>query len=373
MYNLPTLYKFTNKGQIQQWTVVVDMHSFYTEEGIKDGKITRSKPTLCEGKNIGKANETTPEIQAAKEAQARWQKKVDSGYNEVLTDEKKFLEPMLAFEYSKYPINWEKEGGAYIQPKLDGLRCINDDNTQKSRKGKDWVSTPHLNQSQMCLDGELYTHEYKDNFNEILSLCKKTKPTEQDIRDSSAKVQLWVYDAPHVPGPFSSRYKALQDWHSNLSKEDQKKFILVPTFFVKSENDLKLAHEEFISRGFEGTIVRRSIWDYEFKRTKQLLKYKDWKDSEFEIIGYEEGTGNRAGMIGAFVLKHDTDPNKTFNCAFKMNEKELRDIWLNRDSFIGKMATVKYFNRTPMKTPNDPEGDKPRFGKIIKLDRESYE
>lgn len=370
---LPILYKFTSKGQAQQWAITVEGDSFFTEEGIVNGKITKSLPTKCQPKNVGRSNETTGEQQAMSEAKARWQKKLDKGYNETITDEKKFLEPMLAFEYAKYPINWEKEKMVYIQPKLDGLRCINDNFTQKSRNGKPWLSTPHLNQNELCLDGELYTHEYKEDFNTIVSLCKKQKPTEQDFKDSEAKVQLWVYDAPQVPGDYKARYEALAKWHANLSPEQQKHFVLVPTFWITTQRELEEYHERFLSEGYEGTIVRRLHSPYEFKRTKALLKYKDWKDDEFKIIGYKEGLGNRAGMVGAFLLQHDLDKNKTFESNVKASHEELKKIWQERDSYIGKMATVKYFNRTPVKFTGDPEGGKPRFGTIIKLDRASYE
>jgi hypothetical protein len=71
--------------------------SFWTEEGIKGGTLTTSLPTKCKSKNLGRSNETSPKQQAEAEAKAKWQKKIDGGYNEVLTKEKKFVEPMLAF------------------------------------------------------------------------------------------------------------------------------------------------------------------------------------------------------------------------------------------------------------------------------------
>lgn len=367
---LPILYKYTSKGQAQQWQIVVDGGSFYTQEGIVDGKITTSASTNCKPKNIGKANETTPSQQARLEAKAKWQKKVDSGYNEVLTDQKNFLAPMLAFEYSKYPIDWKKEVGVYVQPKLDGVRCINDDNTQMSRNGKPLVSTPHLNQTRMCLDGELYAHKFKDNFNEIMSLVRKTKPTEEDFDLAAKHIQLWVYDAPHIAGNFNTRYAALIDWYNGLSPENQSGYVLVPTFYAKTEADLLELHAQFIAEGYEGTIVRRNDSNYEFKRSKQLLKYKDFKDEEFKIIGYEEGTGAREGSLGAFIMQHDTDPNKTFKSNVKTTQEDLKKIWENRDSYIGTTATVKYFNRTPVNSEGD--GDLPRFPYIIKFDR-SYE
>jgi len=96
----PKLYKYTTLGQVQSWQIFTSGNTYWTEEGINE--LTKSDPTVCVGKNIGKTNETSPEEQAKLEAQAKWQKKIDKGYNEVLTKEKKFFEPMLAHEYDKY-------------------------------------------------------------------------------------------------------------------------------------------------------------------------------------------------------------------------------------------------------------------------------
>ena len=94
----PILYKKSVKGAIQQWQIFVNGNSFYTEAGQKDGQITQSLPTFTEGKNIGKANETTPEQQAILDAQAKYDKKIKEGYclNIEDVDVVKFIKPMLA-------------------------------------------------------------------------------------------------------------------------------------------------------------------------------------------------------------------------------------------------------------------------------------
>lgn len=367
---LPIIYKYTSKGQIQQWEIIVEDNKFYTKEGIKDGKLTQSLPTFCEGKNIGKANETSPEEQAIIEAKAKHQKKIDiGGYAENISDSgAKFFEPMLAFEYSKYPdILFKKK--TFVQPKLDGLRCDNANNKLASRNGKPYVACPHLEQGSVRLDGELYNHKFKDDFNKIISLCKKKKPTKEELEEAAEKVQMWVYDFPEHNGVFSERYKALEEWHKYFCKENSS-IKIVPTFLVTSMDEVIKYHARFIEEGYEGTIIRIDLRPYENKRSKQLLKYKDFIDEEFEIIGYEEGTGGRIGTIGFFVMKHDKIEGQTFKSNVKGDFDFLKDVWKNRDSYVGTMATVKYFNRTPK---TEDGGDVPRFPYIIKLNRSEYE
>lgn len=355
------LFKYTNKGQVQQWQIIAEKDHFWTEEGIQNGTITTSLPTYCKSKNVGRANETTPEQQALAEAQAKWQKKVDGGYDEVLSSKKKFFEPMLAFEIAKY----EKllfTVPTFIQPKLDGLRAVNANNTLMSRNGKPYLACPHLYQNEVTLDGELYNHAYRDNFNKIVSLCKKQNPTPEELQESKEDVMMWVYDFPDHKGKFSDRLVALKKW---FGKNSNPSFVLVPTYQIKNVKEMESYHEKFLSMGFEGSIIRLDLGDYENKRSKQLLKKKDFVDEEFKIIGAEEGEGGRTGTIGFFIMQHDKNPDKTFKSNVKGDFDFLKQVWKDRNNYIGTRATVKYFNRTP--------DDVPRFPYIIKLNRDEYE
>lgn len=367
---LPILYKYTNKGQIQQWEIVVKHDRYHTIEGIQGGTLTTSKPTVCYGKNIGRTNQTSPFDQAEKEAQAKWQKKVDSGYNEVLTKEKKFFEPMLAHEVSKYA-DLLFTVPTFIQPKLDGLRAINQDNTIMSRNGKPYLACPHLYQSRYILDGELYNHDLHDDFNKIVSLCKKQKPTEEELIESREKVQFWTYDFPQHKEAFSKRYQVLKDAVKFLDNESIK---VVPTYEVKNQADIDKYHDLFLSKGYEGSILRLDLGEYENKRSKQLLKKKDFVDEEFEILDAVEGEGGRTGTIGKFwmllekgkpYLISESNPINCFKSNVKGDFEYLAQIWKDRKQYIGTEATVKYFNRTP--------DDIPRFPYIIKLNRAEYE
>ena len=146
MKTLATLYKLTEVGNIQQWDIIVKGNSHFSREGVVDGKITENKPTFCEGKNTGKANETSGEEQAAKEAQAKHKKKLEKGYCLTVEEAKKgksaFYEPMLAHNYKDYQS--EIKFPIYSQPKLDGIRCVVTKDGMRSRNGKDIISAPHI-------------------------------------------------------------------------------------------------------------------------------------------------------------------------------------------------------------------------------------
>lgn len=368
METFPKLYKYTTKGQIQEWQIFVDGDKFYTIEGIKDGKLTTSLPTICISRNVGKRNETTDSEQAILEATAKHQKKCDNHYNEILTTERGFLEPMLAHKMEDY----EKllfTVPTFISRKLDGLRAVNQNDSLLSRNGKEYVATPHLLQNKEVLDGELYNPKFSDDFNEIVSLCKKTKPTAEDLDASKKHVEYHIYDLPDCLGVFSERYKKLLEF---FKKNSNPAFKLVEAIQVYSIDEIKKYHEQFLEEGYEGSMIRLDLGNYENKRSKQLLKYKNWMDEEFEIVGSAEGEGGRAGTIGKFFVKLEKD--KPFNIEkkenicksnIKGNFDYLKDIWKNKDLYIGKMATIKFFGYTP-------DGSL-RFPYVIKLDRQSYE
>ena len=188
---LQTLYKVDTKGKLREWTMHIDGNSFYAVKGLVEGKKTQDKPTVTIAKNVGRSNETTAKQQAELEAKAKFQKKLDSGYalNEIDAQEKKFYEPMLAHNYTdrkhecKYPV--------FSQPKLDGIRCVvrkeGDTLVGRTRNGKEIECIPHILKSlnrfflahpNAILDGELYNHDLRDNFNKITSLVRKQKPVQ---------------------------------------------------------------------------------------------------------------------------------------------------------------------------------------------------
>lgn len=144
--NFPVLYNKTSNGSIYKWHIWTDGPYIKTKFGLIDGKqqLNIKKVTA---KSLGRSNETTPEEQAVIEARSQWKVKLDKGYKENKKDSKQKVDvlPMLAKEYNKH--HSKIEFPAYIQPKLDGLRCMafyqNGELCLISRRGKKF-NLPHL-------------------------------------------------------------------------------------------------------------------------------------------------------------------------------------------------------------------------------------
>jgi len=363
---LPMLFARTNTGAIQTWTIEVDGNKYRTHYGQVDGAIQTTEWTLCEGKNTGKKNATSAEDQAVKEAKSTWKKKKESGYFENIKDidDSSFTEPMLAKNYDDYKD--ELKYPVYSQPKLDGIRCVVKRDGMWSRNGKPIVSAPHVLVAlkpffdkfpNAILDGELYADKFANDFNAICSLVKKTKPTAEDLAESEKNIQYWVYDWI-VQKTFSDRNSDITTYLTNNNVVRR-----VPTHLVDTITHLNELYEKYVDEGYEGQMVRTD-GPYENKRSKHLLKRKEFQDAEFKILDIVEGVGNKSGMAGHMVFKNHK--NIEFHSNIKGDRQYLKQLLKNKNKLIGKSATVKYFNLTP-------DDEIPRFPYVINIDRESYE
>lgn len=368
MKKFPILYSRTSLGQVQQWQIKVENNTFYTEEGIVDGKITRSSPTSCESKNVGKSNQTTPEEQALKEAKARHKKQIETGYFESIKDIDKvtFFSPMTA---KKWKDRWKKvKFPVYCQPKLDGMRCIIKKDGMWSRYGKRILSAPHILEqlngwfdihSEAIFDGELYAHKFKKDFEQIISLAKQGKPTEEDLAKSAEHLEYWVYDYfnPNQPlETFEERISRLIEIFKHLKNHIKNlKIVLVETKLCKNIEELDVTYQEYLDNGMEGQMVRIPGSIYENKRSNNLLKRKEFIDEEFPIDDIVAGKGGHAHMAAKAILRAKN--GKPFEAGLIGSHEYCEQLLRDKDKIIGKKkGTVVYQNLTN-------EGV-PRFGKM---------
>ena len=262
--------------------------------------------------------------------------------------------PMLAYPVSDKPINYDNK--VFMQPKLDGVRCVIQRETKDwnkftvkaySRTGKEWKNIDHilfnlqpwfaLNPNAI-LDGELYNHDLKDNFEKIISLVRKTKPTEQDRLESAEMVQFHCYDIIDETKTFEERMNFIKQVVPRNHCVHH-----VSTMNCISDNDAKEIHKVNLQCGFEGSILRTNDV-YACKRSHNLRKFKDFHDTEATITGWVEGKGKRKGTIGKF-LAIDAEGIE-FGMPVMDKFKFLQDNFKKMQGYIGKTATFTYFERT---------------------------
>jgi len=358
---LKKLYQRALKNKVNTWEIEVEDNKYRTTTGFDGFKLTTSDWQVCEAKTYCTADE-----QALKEAQALYNKKLELGYFEDINDIDKstLFKPMLAQKYEDVDITFP----CHTQPKLDGIRAIIKADGMWTRNGKKIVSCPHILEElenifeiypDLIFDGELYNHQFKHDFNKITSLVKKTKPTKEDLVESSKLVEYHIYDLPSSNKEFIGRLEDLQDLISTLFNcFSGSSVVYVQTEEANNQEELDKLYHEWMEEGYEGQMVRISNSLYENKRSKSLLKRKEFGDDEFEILAVNEGTGKLAGRVGNMLFKSKS--GHYFFSTVNGTQEYLSELWSQRDELVGKQATIKYFNLTP-------GTEIPRFPKVISI------
>ena len=257
--------------------------------------------------------------------------------------------PMLAHKFDNNRVDWSQP--VYIQPKLDGVRCLFTKDGAYSRTGKKFMNLAHIElalipffkqQPDVVLDGELYNHKLKDDFEKIISLVRKQKPTADDRLEAQQLVQFHVYD--YFDGVKYDSYKTRMQQlvTSNIYCNCVK---YVNAKLVDSYNYARELHTWNLADGYEGSIIRLDGL-YKHGRSYDLMKFKDFSDTEATIIGYEAGKGKRQGTLGKFIMLDDEGIQ--FGCppGKGYSYKDLAAMLDNVHDYIGQRATFTYFQKT---------------------------
>lgn len=362
------LYHLDSTGKTRVWWMESEGNRYRTHSGILNGAIVTSEWTVAEGKNIGRSNETTPEQQALSEVESTYQHKLARKYSEVLEEAKRsnIFQPMLA---EKYKPGKTKDKRYYWQPKLDGVRCIMTSEGAFSREGKPFFTVSHiydhlkpLLDCGFILDGELYNHDLKDDFDKLVSMIRQQKIeklSQAEMDEIREKVQYHIYDMIEEGAemtPFERRHNLLSSFY------DPKTFCptnteKVWTQKIESLAELEEAHGWCTEQGYEGIMLRDPDSPYENKRSKGLLKHKDFLTEEFEVVDIEPGLGNWSGMAKKVVLR--LPDGRTFKSGIRGSQAQNRQRLIEKEKYIGGDAACRFQNYTPDGIP--------RFGVVITL------
>ena len=349
-----TLWSKDSKGGVRTWEVWAEGDTIVTMYGAEEGEKQFSRKR-CAGKNIGKANETTPEQQAQLEIQSMVSKQLRKKYCESRSEALKFrLKPMLAhgWDKHKHKLQWPAD----VQPKLDGYRClaeiVDGEVVLHSRGGKTYY-LPHIAKAvkeilpeNIVLDGELYAEGVL--FNTVASWIKRDQ-------EDTPRVCFHVYDIynKHVPG-MSWQMRKL--WLRSLQARPHPLAIkLVPTETVADETDALRVAAEHVANGCEGGIVRAHKATYKVGgRSDGLLKLKTFIDEEFEVLGAEEGRGKFSGCAIWICKTKPGSVKPSFKATPVGTFEERAAMWDARESFFGRQLTVKHFGISEDGRPRHP-------------------
>jgi DNA ligase 1 len=368
-----------DKIQVSRFVLQQDKNNYIIERftGQYGGKMTQQPTKVIER---GKVKRSVL-MQAELEFNSLIKKSLDKGYKKlsdltkisfdiitdseldelvpsIKTDAQGNIKPQLAKSSNDCTINiFDKP--SFCSRKIDGVRCLMkwDSNKEEiitiSRGGKDYdASTTHLREIELLktylkdnpktiLDGELYVHGWP--LQKISGTCR-LKTWEERCEP----IEYWIFDIVDTEMNFNERLDILTDLEIYL--KDEPKIKIVEHIYLEGWASVKKHHDKFIQEGFEGLVSRKINKVYQpGKRNSDWVKLKDYKDAEFEIIGISEKSRPED-----FCFRLITDEGKEFS-AKPVGSRELREEYLeNWEDYVGKMATVKFFNWTTDKIPSQP-------------------
>lgn len=360
--SLPKLFSYDSKNRIKEWYVTVEGDTFKVFSGLKSGKVSCKSTTKCTGKNIGKANETTPEQQAEKEALAKWTKQKDKNYHEVLGEAKEKTLPMLAGKYqdNSHKVNWPWYG-LY---KLDGVRCTvfcEDGKVRfQSRGGKDYpvieeiaeelLDNYFLDNHELVFDGELYSHKY--HLEDIVSAVKKHNIMTPDL----VFYMFDMYDPAKPDQSYRDRYIDLKNLNALKDHCEIDRTNVIKRVTLESEQDMLRLHEQATKEGFEGVVLRDPEAPYVFNQRKTtFLKYKESLDKEFKVVDIV--LDKNGGGIPVCEIEISTqDEPVQFKANYAGTHEFRRLLAENSNEYIGKWLTVEFESYSKYGVPLKPIG-----------------
>ena len=323
----------------------------YAEEQAKKLFNNKKKEGYIEYNNNNNNNNEN-EINNA-ETPKKIEEENENGINKKITIRKYY--PMLAHRYN------EKKGDikfpCFVQPKLDGVRCVVVGNKLYSRNGNRFPVLPHIenelklyNKNNLILDGELFTDDI--NFEKIVGLVKKYKKSEEDEKNS-LKIYLNVFDYIDSKLPFNKRLINLNQF---FEKNKNMKYIKqVKTEECPQEKNIEEFLEKYTKEKYEGLIIRNKSGLYEENtRSVHLQKLKKFIDEEFEIIDYT--TPDQGKEVGCVIWICKTKEGKQFSVRPSGNYQERKKLYREAKKYIGKMLTVRYQELTNGHVPRFPVG-----------------
>lgn len=351
------IYKRDSQGRVRFWHYEVQGPKWRSISGIVGSEMSSTVATnwtTCSAKS-----QDTDEAQAQFEADAELKKKLDRVYRpsieELATATDMMFEPMLAK-------NWVMDAralskGVYLQPKLDGIRCIATIDGLFTRQGREIVGLPHIEAAlapifeerpTLVLDGELYNHEYQSDFEKIVSAVRKTKGISPD----AGKIQYHVYDCFDPMKSwrtFSDRTVLIDQLFGGVPVVS---CVSVTTLHVDSLEGFNEVTSSHLEMGYEGSMVRLDeIYD-KGKRSKSLLKVKLFEDAEFDIVEILEGEGNWAGY--GKKIRFRLEDGRVCGAGVKGDQAFTKRLLCGRDEWVGRKVTVKFFGRTNDGMPRFP-------------------
>ncbi len=264
---------------------------------------------------------------------------------------------MLGESYFK---NENKVKGKFIlTTKLDGSRILilkeNGEVKCFSRQGQtiegltDIVEdVKRMNFDDGVIDGELLAiGQFKDSGDGYKETMKRSR-----VKGDKTGLKVVAYD---FIADINNFYKGRDNTPcyirkmnlENLIRNSKTKFVeyLNPIYYGTDKEVIQEKLREAIENNQEGLMLNLFDAAYECKRSKGLLKIKQFKTADLLIYDIFEGEGSMKGVLGGVKLKGLYNGEIVLtDCGSGFSLEERKYLWNYPEKILNKIVEVKYFN-----------------------------
>ena len=256
---------------------------------------------------------------------------------------------------------FEKLDRIFVQEKFDGSFCYaviwpNGDKQAITRAGNSypqWFSDKLLEgdmTSPYAFVGELLVaNEATGNYlsrqegNGILNSILKGGGNASEYTDYSFVLLSWdlltteEFQNKESPVSYEERLEHLENilYENHMVNIDS-----ATTYIVKTLPEAMEYNQEFLLEGKEGSVIKNPAALWKDNTSTDMVKLKVVFEADYKIIGFVEGEGKYAGMLGAFQMQ-TSDGLIDFEVGTGYTDSMRKDFWEQRISLLGVIATVK--------------------------------
>lgn len=287
-------------------------------------------------------------------------------FGEVATNQKGVIKPMLAKQESKLTNRRVLDKEWLCSRKIDGVRALfywdGKEIHTASRGGEGYdPATTHIRENEslinffkenptIILDGELYKH------GKTLQQISGAARMEKNAYDCDW-LQYWIYDMYDTANPDMTALKRqyfLNEYCLCADSENSDSDIqLVEQKIVSKEENIWKLHDQYVSEGFEGCVIRNPDKPYKPNgRTNDMIKFKRYLDDTYRIIGYELGLRGSEDMVFICELKD----GKTFK-ASPIGDRETKQEYVDNfeEKYKNHLGDCTYFTLSDTGIPTQPK------------------
>lgn len=291
-------------------------------------------------------------------------------YGDIATNQAGVIKPMLAKKQDDVTNRKIFDKVWYCSRKIDGVRCLiyyKDGHLHTASRGGDHYnySTSHIldhpkllewfsKNQNIILDGEL--------FKAFVPLQKISGAARMEKDANTEWLEYYIYDIADVNKTFEERLVVLDQIKNDLNldfnpfkewKTGELQVQIVPHVKVSTEKNIWKLHDEYISEGWEGCVIRDPKKVYKPKgRTNDMIKFKNYQSSEFLVVDYELGLRGSEDMV--FIC--EMEDGRTFK-AMPTGDRDTKAEYVANfeEKYKNHMAECTYFNFSEDGKPTQPK------------------